>query len=238
MSGAYQQQPTSLPIREEFEDLLESQWTRRVACQNECSSDGNCSCQRKIVHVHALEAWWKKQDSESAVTKLERFLEESPVPPHLSLPIKPAKIYGPGQSCLRILSLLLKQGRYHLVDRFCEANMYDDYLARSENDQNLREQLASVVDPEEVEATIEDFHKAKWEYCPLYLTFDMAVSLQGTKVILPFCSKIRLPSRGGTASLYWVAVQRDLVTDNALALALKDSLYNDSDFGQVSLLGS
>jgi len=236
MSGAYPQQPTSVPIREEFEDLLESQWTRRVACQNECDLNKSCSCQRKIVHVHALQAWWKKRVSESGITKLERFLHESPVPIHLSLPVKPTRISKSGQSCFCTLSLLLKQGRDHLIDRFCEANMYDDYLVRSENDQILRRQLADVVQRGEVEVIIEDFHKEKWAYCPLNLTLDMAVNLQGTKVILPFCSKIKLSSKGGTASVYWVAVQKDLVSDNALALALQDSLYNDDEFGEVSRL--
>ena len=82
--------------------------------------------------------------------------------------------------------------------------MYDDYLARSENDRNLREQLDE--------------------------------NLHGTKVIPPFCLKTKLPDKGGTASIYWVAVQKDLISDNALALALKDSIYTDEDFGEVSFL--
>jgi hypothetical protein len=114
--------------------------------------------------------------------------------------------------------------------------MYDNYIARSESDQNLRERLTGVVPQEEVERIIEDFHKEKWEYCPLSLTLDMDRNLHGTRVIPPFCSKIKLPDKGGTASIYWVAVQKDLVSDNALALALQDSIYMDPDFGEVSFL--
>jgi hypothetical protein len=217
--------------------LLESQWTRQVACQNECGSDELCSCQRKIVHVHAMEAWWKKPASESpANTNLERFVGDMPIPPRRSLPFRPTKISGGVQSYLRILSLLVRQGRDHLIDCFYEANMHDHYFDHSENDQKLREQLTGVVPQEEVENIMSDFHKEKWEYCPLSLALDMGSNLHGSRVIPPFCCKIRLPDKGGTASIYWVAVQKDLVTDNALAHALKDSLYTDKVYGEVSFL--
>jgi hypothetical protein len=111
--------------------------------------------------------------------------------------------------------------------------MYDNYIARSESDQNLRDRLAGVAHHEEVEDIVGDFHKEKWEYCPLSLTLDMNSNLHGTRVILPFCSKIKLPDKGGTASIYWVAVQKDLISDSALAYALKDSLYMDSTYGEV-----
>ncbi|KAH6866648.1 hypothetical protein BKA58DRAFT_441646 [Alternaria rosae] len=233
MSGAYQQQHASLPIIDEFRGLLESQWTREVACHNECGSDKSCRCQRKVVHVHALEAWWKKQASESPkYTNLQRFVHDMPLLPRRSLPVRSTKIDGAGQSCLRVFSLLVRQGREHFIDCFYEANMYDHYIDRNENYQRLHEQLSGVARPEEVDAIIEDFHKEKWEYCPLTLTLDMDTNLQGTKVIPPFCLKIRLPDKGGTASIYWVAIQRDLVSDSALAFALKDSLYIDNIYGE------
>jgi hypothetical protein len=113
--------------------------------------------------------------------------------------------------------------------------MYDDNLAHNERYQNLREQLTGVVHREEAEAIIGDFHREKWEFCPLELTFDMDVNLHGTRVIPPFCSKIKLFDKGGTASVYWVAVQKDLISDSALILALHDSLYVDKKFGEVGL---
>jgi hypothetical protein len=114
--------------------------------------------------------------------------------------------------------------------------MYDNYLARSESDRNLREQLARHVSRDEVEIIIRDFHEEKWRYCPLTLTLDMDENLHGTKVIPPFCLKTKLPDKGGTASIYWVAVQKDLISDIALARALQDSIYMDEDFGEVSFL--
>ncbi|CAI9634656.1 unnamed protein product [Alternaria burnsii] len=110
--------------------------------------------------------------------------------------------------------------------------MYDHYLTRSESDENLREKLVGVVHHAEVETIIGDFHKEKWKWCPLNLTLDMDENLHGTKVIPPFCLKTKLSEKGGTASIYWVAVQKDLISDNALALALQDSIYTDDEFGE------
>ncbi|CAN9388110.1 unnamed protein product [Alternaria alternata] len=110
--------------------------------------------------------------------------------------------------------------------------MYDHFLTRSESDENLREKLVGVVHHAEVETIIGDFHKEKWKWCPLNLTLDMDENLHGTKVIPPFCLKTKLSEKGGTASIYWVAVQKDLISDNALALALQDSIYTDDEFGE------
>jgi len=113
--------------------------------------------------------------------------------------------------------------------------MYDHFIERGDTYRRLRGQLSGIVREEEADAIIQDFHREKWEFCPLNLTMDMDENLHGTKVILPFCLKIELPRKGDTASIYWVAVQKDLISDNALALALQDSLYMDKEFGEVSL---
>lgn len=234
MPGANEQQRQSLSIREEFRSLLETQWTRPVACQSACPVD-SCSCQREIVHVNALEAWWRKQGSESPkYTKLDRFMREMPISPHRILPIKPTRMFKSGQSCLRVLSLLLTQDLDHLVDRFYEAKLYDHCLTRIENYQDLREKLVGVVRPGEVETIIVDFDRERWKWCPLNLTLDMDENLHGTKVIPPFCLKTKISEKEGTASIYWVAVQKDLISDNALALALQGSIYTDDEFGEVS----
>ncbi|CAN9426566.1 unnamed protein product [Alternaria alternata] len=155
-----------------------------------------------------------------------------PVSPHRILPIKPTRISKSGQSCLRVLSLLLTQDLDHLVDRFYEAKIYDHCLTRIENYQDLREKLVGVVRPAEVETIIVDFDRERWKWCPLTLCLDMDANLHGTKVIPPFCLKTKISEKEGTASIYWVAVQKDLISDNALALALQDSIYTDDDFGE------
>ncbi|KAJ6191813.1 hypothetical protein J3E72DRAFT_389949 [Bipolaris maydis] len=220
-------------IEDEFKHLLKSKWTRPVACQNECQPRDSCSCQRKIVHVYALERWWNEQHPESpGQTRGHRFLDETPPAPHRTFQVKYQNIFIGEQSCRRVLSLLLEQGHHHLIERFYRADINDRYLVRSEDDRHLRESLLEVHTRKEVDRIIQEFHRDKWAYCPLNLTLDMDVNLHGTKVILPFCGKIKLPDKGGTASIYWVAVQKDLITDSALTDALQKSLYEDDDFGE------
>jgi hypothetical protein len=67
----------------------------------------------------------------------------------------------------------------------------------------------------------------------LQLTLHVDRNLQTTKVIPPFCHKIKLADKGGTASIYWVAIQKDLISDDRLKSALKDSVYTDKDHGEV-----
>lgn len=235
MPAVSQEQKRRQRIEDEFKYLLQSAWTRPVACQNECQPPHKCSCRRKIVHVYALERWWIEHHPESPEqTRGHRFLDETPPAPHRTFQVRYQNIFTGDQSCRRVLSLLLEQGYHHLIDRFYRADVNDRYLMRSQDDQNLRESLLEVHSRKEVDRIIQDFHRDKWAYCPLNLTLDMDVNLHGMKVILPFCDKIKLPEKGGTASIYWVAVQKDLITDTALTDALQKSLYKDDEFGEVS----
>jgi hypothetical protein len=235
MSGLSQEEENRIRIEDEFIELLQSTWTRRVACQNECHPPKTCSCQRYIVHVDALKAWWRRKHSESPnSTKLHRVLDEifSQAGHWMFVP-EFQKLFTGEHSCLRVFSLLLKQGRGHLVDRFYDSDMNDKYLERSDSNQSLRDNLANVVHRDELDCVIRDFHNEKWAYCPLELTLHMGRNLQGTKVIPPFCHKIKLGDKGGTASIYWVAIQKDFISDDQLKVALQDSLFNDDDFGWV-----
>ena len=112
--------------------------------------------------------------------------------------------------------------------------MHDKYLVRGANYEVLCKTLLEKMQQEDVDTIIEEFHRDKWAYCPMELTLGMSFNGHGTKVIPPFCSKIKLPDKGGTASIYWVAVQKDLISDDALACALHDSLYHDDENGEVS----
>ncbi|KAF1942093.1 hypothetical protein EJ02DRAFT_454596 [Clathrospora elynae] len=153
---------------------------------------------------------------------------------HRKFPLEFQKLFAGDHSCVRVFSLLLKQDRGHLIDRFYDSDMNDKYLAivRSDSDQSLRDNLTSITHRDEVDRIIKDFHQDKWSYCPLELTLHMDRNLQGTRVIPPFCHKIKLGDKGGTASIYWVAIQKKLISDNDLKGALQDSLYKDEKYGE------
>ena len=234
MSG-YPQQEEDSPTLNEFKHRLQHEWTRSVACQNECDPPESCSCQRHIVHVDALKAWWTRQASEGTnQTKLLRMLDEMQLPKHRTFPFNAQKLFTGDHSCLRIFSLLLKQGRGHLVDRFFDAGMSDIYLDRNDVDLRLHDSLVDIAHRDQRDDVIRSFHQDKWAHCPLELSLDMGRNLQGTKTIPPFCHKIKLGDKGGTASIYWVAIQEDLISDDKLRNAIHDSLYEDEDFGMVS----
>ena len=237
MQSQPQEQSHRPRIEDEFRERLHSEWIRPVACQNECSPQDTCSCQRKIVHVQALEEWWNEQLPEDLdQTKGHRFLDEMPPAPHRTFPPNYQDIFTGPQCCRRVLSLLLQQHRDHLIDLFCYGAMHDRYLVRGESNQLLRDALLDKLKQEEVDTIVGDFHRDKWAYCPMELTLGMTFNGHGTKIIPPFCSKIKLPDKGGTASIYWVAVQKDLISDPMLAYTLRDSIYHDNDYGEVSPL--
>ncbi|KAF2823723.1 hypothetical protein CC86DRAFT_59153 [Ophiobolus disseminans] len=221
------------PTLDEFRLLLETKWTRPVACQNQCDPPGTCVCQRHIVHVDAMKQWWLRKTSEPDQTKLLRLLDEMPdeMHPARKFPLAIHKLFTEKRSGLTVFSLLLKQNRGHLMDRFYDSGIHDNHLAIVRDDA-LRNNLRRIMPHDEVNAVLDDFNKHKWQFCPMELNLHMSHSLQGTKTIPPFCHKIKMGEKGGTASIYWVAVEKNFISDEKLRIVIEDSLYEDPDYGE------
>jgi hypothetical protein len=226
------------PTLAEFKQLLKTRWLRRVACQDDChNSESHCP-DRHFVHVADLEAWWKRTASESTSSestsqrKVDQLFDEMQLAEQGQLPLGPQRY---SDTCLRVLSLLLEHDLGYLIKRFYDSNMHDKFLERGEGYQNLKSNLNRIMPLEAVDEVIQTFHNARWAYCPLDLTLRMDKNLQDTGVIVPFCRKVRL-GEGGTASVYWVAVEKALIRDDELRAALSESLITDPDFGEVSPL--
>jgi hypothetical protein len=219
------------PTLEEYYQRLSQEWTRHVACQNQCQPPESCSCLRQIIHVDALSAWWRRKLSEvNGTTNLHRSLEELQLGPHQTFPLQHDTYFTGKYQCLRVFSLLLRKRLGHLIDRFYQSQMSDIAFHHDGNYERLRENLSDVLPSHEIEPIIQEFRREKWSFCPLELELHMDRPLEGTKVIAPFCHKIKL-NEGGTASVYLVAVQEDLIRDARLKAVLQDSLYEDSAFG-------
>ncbi|KAI4928941.1 hypothetical protein J4E85_005563 [Alternaria conjuncta] len=219
-------EPHPSPTLSEFLKLLQNKWTFRVACQNECDSLGPCVCLRHIVHVEALEEWWKQTD------RSQRLLNELGPAEGELVPFNIKVLFGQ-HPCLKVFSLLLKQGHGLLLVGFRAAGI-DDRTFEDEakdNDSRLRIELERLSTCSDVDRVIEDFQKERWAYCPPKLEMNMDVHLQNTKIIPPFCHKIKLGEKGGTASIYWVTVQKDLISDESLKNAIQETLYTDKDYG-------
>jgi hypothetical protein len=213
-----QQSNTTL---KEYKDKLQQCWARPVACQDQCPPSEECRCLRHIVHVDALIAWLGRKLTEAnRDTNLHQLLMEVQLGDHRTFPLDYNTYFTGELKCVRVFSLLLKQDRGHLIDRFYQSRMYDMILHQDGNYEGLRENLSDK--------------REKWTFCPLELQLHMDRPLEGTRVIVPFCRKIKLNKRG-TASVYLVAVQEDLIRDERLRVELKDSLYEDLVHGKVRL---
>ncbi|KAF2477652.1 uncharacterized protein BDR25DRAFT_299514 [Lindgomyces ingoldianus] len=237
-------QGTFKSIQEEFKARLKREWTRPVACQRQCDPPETCTCHRRFVHVDKLEAWMNRQDSQdSPNTKAGRLLAElhDKIKHHAAFgfPLDYRPLFTGEDRCTRVFSMLLEKDRGELIDLFHGASMYDRYLNLPEHNYNadhpiLRDKLREKHIPEaDINNIVTDFEKEKWAYCPplSYFRLYMEGDLAGGKMIMPFCHRIRVNNKGGTASVSWVAIQEDLIVDEDLRGALSKSLYKDPEFG-------
>jgi hypothetical protein len=226
---------------DEYKEVLK-QYTYDVTCQNRCDLNATkpCSCLRHIVHVDALMQWWDEESSGgSGQTKLDRLFAEIPEPDHRIFPVyapREREFFNGDQSCLTVFSILLALNRAVLFDIFYNSDMTDKRLdiIRKDSNQRLRENLRRV-EPHEVDIILREFHQERWAYCPLKLVLGMERHLEESKVIPPFCHKVPFPNKGATASVYLVAVQKDLITDESLKSAIKDSIYECPTYGEVRI---
>lgn len=137
-----------------------------------------------------------------------------------------------------MFSRLLSLGLGHLIDQFYKSNILDIYIERGEeqNYHTLRSNLTEIGrSTAEVDSIIEEFQNTRWAYCPLTIELHMERGLENTSVIVPFCRKEILSNKGSTASVYWVVVKKDLITDAKLREVLHSSLRIDAEFGEVYL---
>jgi len=227
------------PTLDDYKRMLKDQWTRPVACQDQCDPPGSCSCQNHIIHVDALKAWCTHQPAGIVGrTRLHQLFDEMQNAEHRTFPLDFRTYFEGDQGCLRVFSQLLGMGYGHLIDQFYKSNMHDIYLERGGDFKRLRENLLSVIpNSDEVDQIVKNFELTRWAYCPLTLKLHLDRGLEATKVVVPFCRKIKLGDKGATASVYWVAVQQDLISDERLREALHESLHEDPDYGKVSSLG-
>jgi hypothetical protein len=233
-------------LQDEFLAKLGSEWTRHVACQRACHTEKACVCTRRIVLVDKLEAWMMEPAPEdSRNTKAAQLLYEmyDKMKTHsaFQFPTSANSLFSGDTRCLRLFAMLLGQGRGHLIDLFRQAKIYDidlnlrEYHVR-EGHPKLREKLREKgISETDIDEIIRTYEEQKWSYCPPLrdFTLHMEADFEGTKIILPFCKRIPVNGKGGTASVYWVLIQEDLLADGKLRDALEKSRYHDEDFGWV-----
>ena len=235
--------------RERFLSGLENEWEHaaQVACYRQCEPPEKCSCKRRFVHTAEVEQWMRRHDSNdseqanAAIPNAGRLLMEihDQIIDHLSAPFpvdwKP--ILDGENRCVLVFSILLEQEYGHLIDLFQSARVYDKFLDSTGRDyeERLRKKLHEKNIPD-VDEVIRKFERAKWAYTSPQLTLHMEENFEGGDFVLPFCRRNVINEKGGTASVYQVAVQEQFIVDPDLKKALAKSLYRDRDFGRVGII--
>ena len=213
-------------ILEIFKFKLRKEWRQRPACY---LHDWACACERPFICTVSLHQWMKDTEKGESKTNVERLLEKVKV-------IRagfPESILDGKYRCVLVFSILLEQNRGDLIYIFQNAEIIDKYLDKPKyNLSELQYQLEKYRIPD-VDGIIKEFEYDKWDYCPARLELHMRRRFEDL-LRLPFCARMKVNDKGGTACVYQVAVQQEFVSDE-----IKNHLGKSFDFrkyGQVSTM--
>ena len=238
-----------LSYLERFLASLKNDWTysAQVACYQQCDPPEECCCKRRFVHAAEVVRWMNRCDSNDSVQSNDaipnagRLLMEihDKIKSHLSapFPVDAKSILEGDTKCVLVFCILLEQNYGHFIDLFRSARIYDKFLDSTHHryQDSLRKKLYEKGIPDEsIDEVIEGFEEAKWAYLPSKLSLHMNENFENGDFILPFCRRKVVNDKGGTASVYHVVVQEKFIVDADLKDVLKNSLYEDPEFGRAS----
>jgi hypothetical protein len=237
-------------VLDTFVSRLNSNWTRKAACQRQCHVLGRtCICNLQFVHVASFEEWIRHKDTDDTTRVIDRLLYalHDKMKPRQTFPFAADKVLGGADRCVLVFGILLKLGYGELIDLFYGANIVDQYLHLPQLTHQMNELRVELVDKnvfglldydkreEKANTVIAGFEKARWAFCHPSLTLHMDKNFSGSKLILPFCRYEAVNNKGGTATVFGASIQCEFITDGPLAQALQKSLYSDKDFGDVGI---
>lgn len=139
--------------------------------------------------------------------------------------IASSHLFAPDTPCVIVFAILISLDYGHLISIFHKHNVTDYTLhvkiAHQAMFNDLRHERADPV------KVIKEFEDRKWAFSPVMLSYKMHPSLQGPNWILPF-AKVKEVAEGGTAKVYQVLVQEDLLPLNFRETTRKASQELDS----------
>jgi len=136
-------------------------------------------------------------------------------------------------NALLVFAILLRLQCGHLIHIFQQV-VHDDTLDADLRKEDLLSELkrSNLPHPPDI---LEQFDRERWSFCPAKIE-DMChhtKAYYGGRWILPFCRR-QIVGKGGTAAVYGVLVQADIVPENLKNEVLRGYGYADPDFGDVS----
>lgn len=167
-------------------------------------------------------------------------LIEAVNPPIAHLGCHPRSILEGDQSCVLVFSWLLERDYGRLINVFQNAGV---------NDQKLQDIYYELADKSDLKRELEeliipglkinfkklaiDFEKSRWEFCPVYLKSGIDNKPFADKLFIPFCARKGVNEKGGTGSVFQVAIQEEFVSEDIR----KDlgASFDFEDHGKVSI---
>ncbi|KAF2490635.1 hypothetical protein BU16DRAFT_622209 [Lophium mytilinum] len=216
---------SSESLYERFKDKLATEWKREAACGAEYEG------KQFFVATEKLAEWMLRKDPHRSSPNAAKLLLEAyrrnhreTFQPEFSVPI-----FTGDKRCILVFSILLTLDIGDLVDIFQRARIYDKNLAFAHRCYKDLEEELKMRNIQDVARIIIKFEEAKWSYCPARISMDMEERFhRGT--ILPFCRRQRVNTEGGTAEVYRVSLQEDLVPDEMKKI-IRRSKHVDKDYG-------
>lgn len=162
-------------------------------------------------------------------TNVERLLEKADViRPNFA---KTESILNGDNCCVLVFSILVMKDCGRLVLLFQSAGITDKRLEEPTYDQSKLRETLEKHGIANIHKIMEQFDREKRAFCPVSLSFRMDRDFH-SGLILPFCDLRKVNEKGGTASVFQVAVQKEFVCDE-----IKKHLGNPFQFGQYGEVG-
>lgn len=209
-----------------FQEKLSGDWKRKAACG------------RHYIDTDKLLAWLNRVDTDEQVANSVQLLRKvySASKRQNKFPtfVPSARSISAGDDCaLLVFSILLKINHGDLVDLFQKTKIVDKnlssagYYYRELEDELERNHIRNAP------KIVSDFEETKWSFCPAPIKHCMRSQFHGGKWVLPFCKRERINEKGGTAELWQISIQEDVIPQE-LRDAMSGSRFKDKDFGWVS----
>ncbi len=211
-----------------FKKNLEGDWKREATCERSLSSIEK----RPFYAIDKLTEWMESKDASQVTNAGQLLMSLHHKDGSDPFRISSESILTGDHRCVLVFSILLSLDKGDFINCFWTAGYVDSKLDTSLDDYELRRylSLSGLSDPDNL---IDRFERVKWSFCPIKLRLNMSESFKGGRWILPFCKRRKINEKGGTADLWQVLVQEDLLPEE-LKNRIPGSKFDDETYRGVS----
>ncbi|KAI1760751.1 hypothetical protein GGR53DRAFT_62938 [Hypoxylon sp. FL1150] len=196
------------------------------------------SCGRHYYRTNDILKWMRSSSPNKRISNTDRLLIEAheAYEPTLKIP-NSDEVDNQDSCCLNVFAVLLELNYGHLILLFQRYRITDKSFHDLPNKESLEQDLLRKALISDAKDFWERFQEKMWLYpCPLGLHMTSAFLDPGRgRWVMPFCKRQPISMKGGTASVYEVAVEESLVP-LSLQAKISSSAYDDNDHGRCYTL--